>query len=52
MLFRSSDTIVAPDDVPETSKTPAPLEVTPLEEAIEPLPDSASVPPLIVVAPV
>ena len=42
--------IEAPDVVPEISKMP--LSVTPLDEAILPVPVSASVPPLIVVAPV
>lgn len=42
--------IVAPDVVPEISKVP--LFTTPLEAAMLPAPDSASVPPPIVVAPV
>jgi len=47
-----SETIAAPVVVAEISKIPDPLCVTPLEVAMAPVPDKASVPPLIVVAPV
>ena len=47
-----SETIVAPVVVAEISKIPDPLCVTPLEVAMAPVPDKASVPALIVVAPV
>jgi len=57
-VLAPSVTLPVPDSVaievlpvsPEISKVP--LSATPLESAIEPVPDSFSVPPLIVVAPV
>ena len=44
---------VAPDVVPEISKVaPALATLTPLDDAMLPMPESASVPALMVVAPV
>ena len=45
-----SETREAPEVVAEMSNTPAPLDVTPEEEAMDPDPLSASVPPATVVA--
>ena len=47
-----SEAIDAPDVVPEISNTPEPDKATPVELAIEPVPDKNKVPPLIVVPPV